>query len=507
MSCVTPLIILQRKNFVDIPECYRGSYILAIMKPFIVLSHNIYCGLSYSGCKDKGSRFLVRNSSRFFRYVVTDYLKDNQIVFNSVDVLRYFRKHDLNDFFSSCYNFLVCPCGHCLNCALDKSRDTAVRSYHESLCYSKSVFITLTVDDEHMEEVFPNGELRARPWQLFMKRLRKEFKGIDYIPEPQWFNPDHKDKHWNDYPIRTLMCAEYGGKTLRPHYHAALFNFDFPDKRIFRYKNIKGHKVKYYISDILSRLWPYGIHTIGDFTLNTGGYIGRYVCKKLFKDARNSDKEYFRVTVPSGIDLESRYNLSTDKFYKFSDNVYIFKKEFYNALSFSRSISDYSDSDIASKVRIFSPNYNFIKSFKSERVKEFIDPLTGVVSYKRVEFMRFPYGFALGKMFLFNKGGFESIFLNGSNCCVIKDFKGHIKKLPVPRYYIKQLQLTFPDIYDKLISERTRRTLSLCSDYPSSIQDLADSHKVYNFLDFLHKKKDYTDTIIYNNKVIDRDAV
>lgn len=163
---------------------------------------------------------------------------------------------------------IMLPCGKCIGCCLDKSVDIAVRCVHESLCWSKNCFITLTVDDVHMDEVFPHGSLSKRPFQLFMKRLRKIYNGVDEcLVDGKLFNS-----------IRVLYCGEYGDQLLRPHYHALLFNFDFPDKYLFTYK----HGNPYYRSPTLERLWPYGFSTIGDITFNSAAYVGRYVTKKLF---------------------------------------------------------------------------------------------------------------------------------------------------------------------------------------------------------------------------------
>ena len=55
------------------------------------------------------------------------------------------------------YNMVV-PCGHCLGCRFEQSRQWMVRVMHESLMHDYSVFLTLTYDDEELEE---NGSLCA----------------------------------------------------------------------------------------------------------------------------------------------------------------------------------------------------------------------------------------------------------------------------------------------------------------------------------------------------------
>ena len=104
---------------------------------------------------------------------------------------------------------LEVPCGQCIGCRLERSRQWAVRCIHEAQLHKDNCFITLTYNDEHLPSP---PSLSVRDFQLFMKRLRKRFgKGI-----------------------RFFHCGEYGEKYGRPHYHACLFGFDFPDRVQFK---------------------------------------------------------------------------------------------------------------------------------------------------------------------------------------------------------------------------------------------------------------------------------
>lgn len=177
------------------------------------------------------------------------------------------------------YGYIDVDCGQCMSCRLKKSRETAVRAVHESKSYEKNCFITLTVDDAHMEQVFPGGGLNHRPFQLFMKKLRKNFEGFTEVVHPM---TGKKVK-----PIRALMCGEYGELLMRPHYHACLFNFDFDDKYLFRTVGT----VKLYRSPTLEKLWSYGFSTIGEVNFDSACYLARYVTKKITGDM--SDDHYF----------------------------------------------------------------------------------------------------------------------------------------------------------------------------------------------------------------------
>ena len=117
---------------------------------------------------------------------------------------------------------LSLPCGQCVGCRLERSRQWAMRCMHEASLYSRNCFITLTYNNEHLPS---DNSLQYPDFQKFMKRLRKRFNGVDRSA-----NPDSNDQ----FPIRFYMCGEYGETFGRPHYHACLFNFDFPDKTLYR---------------------------------------------------------------------------------------------------------------------------------------------------------------------------------------------------------------------------------------------------------------------------------
>lgn len=152
---------------------------------------------------------------------------------------------------------LELPCGQCIGCRLERSRQWAMRCLHESSLYDRNSFITLTYDDSNLP---PGGSLDYSDFQKFMKRLRKNSKSS----------------------VRFYMGGEYGESTLRPHFHACLFGYDFPDKVYFR-KSSSGEKL--YTSKFLESLWPYGLSSIGDVTFQSAAYIARYCVQKVTGDA------------------------------------------------------------------------------------------------------------------------------------------------------------------------------------------------------------------------------
>jgi hypothetical protein len=147
------------------------------------------------------------------------------------------------------------PCGRCIHCRLERSRQWAIRCVHESQMHKDNSFITLTYRDEELVTGgFVRPSLYPRHLQLFMKRLRKEYGN----------------------GIRFFACGEYGERFNRPHYHACIFGLDFEDKAFY---NSKGGN-NMYTSNSLDRIWSHGSCIIGDVTFESAAYVARYIMGK-----------------------------------------------------------------------------------------------------------------------------------------------------------------------------------------------------------------------------------
>lgn len=158
------------------------------------------------------------------------------------------------------------PCGQCIGCRLDRSRQWADRMMLE-LDHSKvASFITLTYDDSHcpVGQVYDDGtvdySLRKRDWQLFLKRFRKMFSPRE---------------------IRFYACGEYGDSTHRPHYHAILFGVAVDELAgdVLGYNEFHQPVFK---SPILNKVWKNGENcSVAHVSWQTCAYVARYVTKKL----------------------------------------------------------------------------------------------------------------------------------------------------------------------------------------------------------------------------------
>lgn len=165
------------------------------------------------------------------------------------------------------------PCGSCISCRLEQSRQWAVRCMHEAEMHEDNCFITLTYRDEDLPL---DRSVDYDTIRKFFKRLRKR-----YVPLNPWSKVKSPER-WHDwmveFGIRKFYCGEYGDETARPHYHALLFNHDFKDKKFWKMSK-KGEKL--YTSAELESLWPYGFCSVGSVSFQSARYVASYVTKKV----------------------------------------------------------------------------------------------------------------------------------------------------------------------------------------------------------------------------------
>lgn len=203
-----------------------------------------------------------------------------------------------------CRDYVEIKCGKCLQCKLDRSKQWADRLMLEALDYEYNWFTTFTYDDDHVpvvEYVNKNGEvkelktLRYKDFQDFMKRLRKKF-------------PDIK--------IKYLCCGEYGETTLRPHYHAIIFNLKLDDIKPTGEVNFRNEL--YYESKTLTDLWSNGFVILGKCDWNSAAYCVNYTIKNQFT---NFEFEEYGLEKPKlkcsqGL-AKNQYELNKDIFIEY----------------------------------------------------------------------------------------------------------------------------------------------------------------------------------------------
>lgn len=132
-------------------------------------------------------------------------------------------------------------CGQCLPCRINRRRLWSSRMQLEASKHPASSFVTLTYDQEHHPS---DGSLRPKDLTLWLKRLRK-VRG----------------------PFRYFAVGEYGDRTWRPHYHAALFGVNPLEQ------------------DQILTTWSMGHCLTLPLTPASCSYVAGYVAKKMTRKA------------------------------------------------------------------------------------------------------------------------------------------------------------------------------------------------------------------------------
>lgn len=189
------------------------------------------------------------------------------------------------------------PCGQCLGCRLDYSKIWAVRCILESSYYKDNYFLTLTYDDAHLPK---NGSLVKRDLQLFIKRLRKYIYTYTGLTG-----------------VRFFACGEYGDKSMRPHYHIILFNCPLSDLKLLKRTLLNNNL---FISPVIAKLWPFGLHTVGAVTYETCAYTARYVLKK----HKGLDKNWYesKNLIPEFVVMSRRPGIGEKYYLDHKDEIY-----------------------------------------------------------------------------------------------------------------------------------------------------------------------------------------
>lgn len=132
-------------------------------------------------------------------------------------------------------------------------------------------FVTLTYAPEFLPADYSLSKRHAQTW---LKRLRFVL---------------------GETRIRYFLCGEYGGERLRPHYHAIIFGYDFPDRTPWRRT---GSGEISYRSELLEKTWNLGHAEVGTFTDSSAGYVAGYSVKKI--NGSEAADHYSRMNPDTG---------------------------------------------------------------------------------------------------------------------------------------------------------------------------------------------------------------
>lgn len=293
------------------------------------------------------------------------------------------------------------PCGQCLECKINLSKQWADRCTLEAMSYrpDQCTFITLTIDQDHLfsefisdcidlesGEIFHVPEVQKRPLQLFLKRVRAAF-------------PDNK--------LRFFGCGEYGSKNYRPHYHLLLYGLDFHDLKPLEdsVAGISGDSL--YQSDTLDKLWNKGMAAVAPFSWASAAYVARYTTKKLYSKEEREARD--RIIVYDGI-------------------------EFQNSVDFQRYLTS------GEVVRAEYKTQNSFERYKLVHTHQFTSPF--------IQMSRRP---GIG-----SEAYSEALYEHDS-ICIPNGYKSHVSK-PF-RYFDKKLKDERPDLYNEVHESRARFSL------------------------------------------------
>lgn len=214
---------------------------------------------------------------------------------------------------------LLIPCGQCIGCRLEYSRQWAIRCVLEAKQWPNNYFLTLTYNDENLPSAhnfcvneagevideFYSNPLLPDDLTKFLKNLRRQ---CEY--------------HFGFTGIRFYACGEYGSLNNRPHYHIILFNMPVLNDLILYKKNFAGDCL--YNSEFIDKIWDKGYTVIGSVSFDTCAYVARYMMKKLKgKDKDQYDifglsPEFSRCSRRPGI-ARSYYESEMGKIYQFDE--------------------------------------------------------------------------------------------------------------------------------------------------------------------------------------------
>ena len=172
------------------------------------------------------------------------------------------------------------PCGQCIGCRLQYSRDWANRCSLEMKSHKSTLFLTITYDNSHLPthyvKDYINDEGEIIDEVCVHSLVKKDFQ--DFMKSLRYYFPE------ND--LRYFACGEYGDISARPHYHAIIFGLD-PDDLVF-YKRVQTGNLyyNYYTSEKVNKAWKHkGFVIIAPATWESIAYTSRYCTKKLYGQA------------------------------------------------------------------------------------------------------------------------------------------------------------------------------------------------------------------------------
>lgn len=156
-------------------------------------------------------------------------------------------------------------CGRCDLCRNRLRREWAHRVELEAAAHEQNSFVTLTYDDQHLPTISTGlSTLAPEDARNWLKRFRKALT-------------TERKPHGSANTIRFFLVGEYGDKTFRPHYHAAIFG----------YPGCRFGRTRLHLStccdccQLVRDTWGKGRIEVGTLEAASARYVAGYVTKKM----------------------------------------------------------------------------------------------------------------------------------------------------------------------------------------------------------------------------------
>ena len=183
------------------------------------------------------------------------------------------------------FDIVEVPCGKCVGCRLDKSRDWAQRCVLETKTSTSAWFVTLTYDDDHLlltDSGVPTV-LSRKAFGGWIKCMREQI---------------YRDSGLRG--VRFFAVSEYGTEYHRPHYHVIFWNL--PEVLFRPYPWSSSPTGRIYRSTYMESLWDNGFVAFAPVNFRTAAYTARYCMKKQY----GLDKQLYGDRVPEWSSSSSR---------------------------------------------------------------------------------------------------------------------------------------------------------------------------------------------------------
>lgn len=156
-------------------------------------------------------------------------------------------------------------CGRCDLCKNRLRREWAHRVELEAAAHEHNCFLTLTYADEHLPTLGDGtSTLAPEDARNWLKRFRKALTTKRRPPNAQ-------------NTIRFFLVGEYGDKTFRPHYHAAIFGYP-----ACRFGRTRLHRATCCdVCELVRDTWGKGRIEVGTVEAASAKYVAGYVTKKM----------------------------------------------------------------------------------------------------------------------------------------------------------------------------------------------------------------------------------